>query len=314
MSTIWSPSTGAEVDQTLAKLHYCLGPDQRDDESEGYSGFLCGAWDLRLLLLEMGVEQGAADPHGPWPHSWFERANGPVIAGLRLQAERWQPRREDLDDLDERLEGVGAICLWLGDGAVTDERARLIIDLVERANQRGLSVLASGPRSVGHDPQRAEMLDLSALRGAYLGERAGGESAGRLPPRMRLSPVKQLLTDLPSDQRFQARVAVLSALAWEMQQSGMELTGLERRRALVMGESLLIALSEATTDEWANETMVLLIAAVRARNTMDTRLRNMANDRLGLLVLLATARLGLRCRSFTVREICRELGAVATGT
>ena len=51
MSTIWSPSTGAEVDQTLAKLHYCLGPDQRDDESEGYSGFLCGAWDLRLLLL-----------------------------------------------------------------------------------------------------------------------------------------------------------------------------------------------------------------------------------------------------------------------
>ena len=57
-----------------------------------------------------------------------------------------------------------------------------------------------------------------------------------------------------------------------------------------------------------------LVGAVRSRNSLDNRLRNMPNERLALLLLVAVGRLSERARAFTVREICREVGSVATGT
>lgn len=313
MNMIWSQQAGSDVAATLAGLHHCLAPASRGSDSAAFSGLLCGAWDLRLLLLELGSDGDG--PVGPWPESWFDAASGPVVAGLRLRAERWTPRDEDLDELDERFEGVGGICLWLGDRAADPASAELIVQIASRAHAMGLSVLTSGPRGAGLVLGSAGPGDLARIAEIYAD---GAVAKAAIKPetaaeQSALAPMKRLLSDLPSDQRFQARVAVLSALAWDLKQSGRSLDGLERRRALAVGESLLLAMAEATTAEWATETMTLLIAAVRAKNTMDTRLRNMANDRLGLLVLLATARLGLRCRSFTVREICRELGAVATG-
>ncbi len=311
MNMIWSQQADSDIAETLAGLHHCLAPSSRGSDSESFSGLLCGAWDLRLLLLEVG--SGVDGAHGPWPSNWFDASNGPVVAGLRLRAERWSPQQVDLDELDERFEGVGGICLWLGEDSDDSAHAELVVDIARRAHAMGLSVLTSGPRSAGLTMGNAGTEDLSKISQIYAGDIPVDAVATQSAESKTLAPVKRLLSDLPSDQRFQARVAVLSALGWEMQQSGSCLHGLERRRALAVGERLLIAMAEATTVEWATETMTLLIAAVRAKNTMDTRLRNMANDRLGLLVLLATARLGLRCRSFTVREICRELGAVATG-
>ena len=308
MNTIWSPRSDAEVENPLAQMRRCLSPAVRSPNPEACSGFLSGSWKLRLLLLELGCADQAGDRL--WPSTWFQPDTGPVIAGLRLQAQRWQPQQLDSDDLDERLEEVAAVCLWLGDGAQDEAEAELVIELAQQASLRGLSVLAAGPCC-----GESELVDFAQVRQRYLSAAAKQPvAASAIAHEEQTSPLNQLLVDLPSDQRFQARVAVLSALAWDMQETGRSLHGLDRRGALALGESLQIALADVTTQAWSDDTVSLLIAAVRAKNTMDTRLRNMANDRLGLLILLATARLGLRCRSFTVREICRELGAVATGT
>jgi hypothetical protein len=117
---------------------------------------------------------------------------------------------------------------------------------------------------------------------------------------------------LPEAQRFQGRIALLVQAASELMWQAGEPD--DRHAALRSGVALYGELSRRVDEGYACGTLSVLIGAVRARNTLDNRLRNMPNDRLGLLLLVAVARLGGKARAFTLREICRELGAVATGT
>lgn len=267
---------------------------------EPVPGVLNRALRTRVLLLQHDGVDGAA-----WPAQWLAATpESDVGFGIGLAFEGIDARFAG----SGRLERLDDCQLWICSAAVAlrDARTRELARHVLRA---GGSV-AEACRLEQGCGMRLAPLDLdSEVPLAFASAASTVAVPWALHPALELLDVLNLL---PEALRFQGRIALLVQIAseavWQVEAQQ------DRHAALRSGIALYTELSRRVDQAYACDTLSVLIGAVRGRNTLDNRLRNMPNDRLGLLLLVAVARLGSRARAFTLREICRELGAVATGT
>jgi hypothetical protein len=197
---------------------------------------------------------------------------------------------------------AGSLSAWPEDAAVRE----LMRHVLHCGGTVATVAVASGS---------TDLLQLRPVCAAELPDPVAGAATSSAPPSWPRVPrldLVEVVRQLPDAQRFQGRIALLFQFAEEA--NWIDDDGDDRYAALRSGVELYEILAERVGTAAACASLSVLIGAVRSRNSLDNRLRNMPNDRLGLLLLVAVVRLARRARAFTMREICRELGAVATGT
>ncbi len=302
MSSIARPRTSIGRQRNGAPVLREIADQLQIHNDETVPGVLNRTLRSRVLLLQ--GDPTARAEH--WPTVWLTPKLRDDAPGIALGFESIDARAGG----SGRLERVEDCQLWIAGEISPVQRDPAVRQLAGHILHRG-GTLAT----VAVDPCRAGLLQLRPVTAATLNDSAPTAAGGSAPlpwpqtPRLDLIEVLELL---PEALRFQGRIALLLQFAqvarWQPDDAD------DRHAPLRSGVALYGVLAERVGTTAACDSLSVMIGAVRARNSLDNRLRNMPNDRLGLLLLVAVVRLARRARAFTLREICRELGSVATGT
>lgn len=254
-----------------------------------------------------------------WPRQWMGQAapattatapkpvglshhdpRSPAIHGVQLAFEGIDP----LNVGSGRFDALEDCQLWIPASrlAAAAEQAPA---LIERVRETGGQLVA-----VSCDAADSALWRLQALPSLRAPTAPGDDPAASLPQLLQA----EVLQSLPTAQRFQGKVALAIEAAAHCHAQWSSNSAHPGRTPIMAGSAIHDRLAGMIGPRLAGTVLGALVGAVRSRNSLDNRLRNMPNERLALLLLVAVARLGERARAFTVREISRELGAVATGT
>ncbi len=302
MSSIDSPRSSIGRQRNGAPVLPEIADQLQINTDESVPGVLNRTLRSRVLLLQ-GDPKARADH---WPTVWLTPKPRNDAPGIALGFESIDAHAGG----SGRLDRVEDCQLW-----IAGEISRIQREPVIRQLARHILHCGGSLATVAVVPGRSGLLQLCPVPVRALSDSTPMAAARPAPgcwpltPRLDLLEIMQLL---PEAQRFQGRIALLLQFAQEA--DWLPDDGDDRHAPLRSGVALYGILAERLGTTAACASLSVLIGAVRARNSLDNRLRNMPNDRLGLLLLVAVVRLARRARAFTMREICRELGSVATGT
>ncbi|MEZ5443636.1 MAG: hypothetical protein R3F15_19395 [Lysobacterales bacterium] len=238
----------------------------------------------------------------PPSSAWF-RPEAQAAPGITLDFEGVDPNRVG----SGRLETLEDCQLWLPASAAHMAR-HTAPELLERVEETGGRVLVTIA-----DLKRPGLLRLQPLSEVPAAPCPPDASATDMPGNACLLYADVLRT-LPAAQRFQGKLALVVDAAASCSNEWRAAEETRRQGPIQAGAMIHMVLEGMLGLEESGRVLGALVGAVRSRNSLDHRLRNMPNERLALLLLVAVGRLSERARAFTVREICREVGSVATGT
>lgn len=251
-----------------------------------------------------------------WPRQWMDLPTSATTAspdGLSHHDPRStathgvQLAFEGIDPLhvgSGRLDALEDCQLWIPASRLKAAAAQAPT-LIERVLQTGGQLV-----TISSDADHPALWRLQALQSLTGPAVPGKDPVATLPQLLQA----EVLQSLPNAQRFQGKVALAIEAASHCHAQWSSSSAHPAKTPLIAGSAIHDRLACMIGPRLAGTVLGALVGAVRSRNSLDSRLRNMPNERLALLLLVAVARLGERARAFTVREISRELGAVATGT